>query len=122
MDGASCKWAIDTKDACESYAECWKECNTIQDNMDGASCKWAIDSKDACEAYAECWKVNKGEYDAAKKQVQKDEPPRHAEWKGLKRMDCIIRAFGGANGITMADILRCKAENHSTTTGGNVKG
>jgi len=95
-----------------------KECNTIQDTMDGHSCKWALDSKDACESYAECWKVNKGEYDNAKKQVQKDEPPRHAEWKGLKRMDCIIRAFGGANGITMADILRCKKVTHITTKGG----
>jgi hypothetical protein len=86
--------------------------------MDGASCKWAIDSKDACEAYAECWSVKKKEYDAAKAQVQKDEPPRHAEWKGLKRMECIIKAFGGANGITMEDIKKCKDANHTTDKGG----
>jgi len=100
-----------------------KECNSIQDTMDGHACKWAIESKDACESYAECHKVNEAEYALLKTKVLKDEPPRHAEWKGLKRMDCIIKAFAGASGISMADILRCKNQNHSTTTGGeNVTG
>ena len=78
--------------------------------MDGASCKWAIDSKDACESYAECWKVKKAAYDEAVCSkwenddkaknctvgVEAEERQRHPEWKGLMRMDCIIKAFGGA--------------------------
>merc|ERR1719247_1759596 len=114
------------KDLDQKWHDKRKECNSIQDTMDGASCKWAIDSKDACESYAECWKVKKQAYeeakcakwDAAKKVckvgVMADEAQRHPEWKGLKRMDCIINAFGGGGGITMKDILRCKAVTHVT--------
>merc|ERR1719337_426854 len=36
MDASSCKWAIDTKDACESYAECYKA--TVQAYED-AKCR-----------------------------------------------------------------------------------
>jgi len=114
---ATKQYNIQTK-KCKKLDQDWhderKRCNTIQDNMDGASCKWAIDTKDACETYATCWKEKKVEYEHAKKQVEKDEPPRHAEWKGLKRMDCIIVAFGGAGGITMKHILECKNRTHLT--------
>ena len=114
-----------------------KACNSLQDTMDASSCKWAIDTKDACESYAECWKATTTAYEERKcnewsgkkkeemptqleklnctKGVMADEKQRHPEYKGLKRMDCIIKAFGGSGGITMKDILTCKNKNHSTT-------
>jgi len=107
-----------------------KSCNSLQDTMDASSCKWAIDTKDACESYAECYKATVQAYEDAKcsewsgkkfpktinctKGVEADEKQRHPEFKGLKRMDCIIQAFGGSGGITMKDILACKAKTHYT--------
>lgn len=38
---------------------------------------------------------------------------RKAEWKGLKRMQCLIQAFGDGS-VTAAEIVACKNKTHST--------
>jgi len=43
MDGASCKWAIDSKDACESYAECWTVKKAAYE--EAVCSKWENDDK-----------------------------------------------------------------------------
>jgi len=102
MDGASCKWALETKDACETYAECWK---VKKESFEERVCnKWALpDKKGNCT-----------------QGVEADEHQRHPEWKGLQRMDCIIQAFGSGGGITMADITRCKGITHETKKAGKM--
>ena len=98
MDASSCKWAIDTKDACESYSECYKA--TVQAYEDAKCSEWSG------KKFPKTINCTKG--------VEADERQRHPEFKGLKRMDCIIKAFGGSGGITMKDILTCKAKTHFT--------
>ena len=68
--------------------------------MDGAACKRAVDMKDACETYAECYTIKKQSYLTAEltvkgdgKQLTGNEKDRQAEWKGLKRMQCLMKAY-----------------------------
>jgi len=109
---------------CKSLDTKWlvqrKSCDSIQDTMDGASCKWATETKDACEAYAGCYNGKKAIYDALvtatksenanKTASQKD---RMAEWRGLKRMQCLIEAFADKS-VTDAEVKACKDKEHKT--------
>jgi len=49
-----------------------------------------------------------------KADVQMDERDRKAEWRGLKRMECLIKAFSDGK-ITNAEVDTCKAKSHSTS-------
>jgi len=90
------------------------KCNNIQDSMDAASCKYAVDIKDACEQYSECYMAAREAYDTTEKVVKVEEKDRHAEWKGLKRMQCIVKAFGDGK-VEQSEITACKEKTHSTT-------
>jgi len=90
-----------------------KQCNSLQDTMDNSACTYAIEKKDACEAYAECWKAKKDAYDEAEKNVRKEEIDRKAEWRGLKRMHCLIEAFADMK-VTDKEVNTCKSLTHST--------
>merc|ERR1719487_72423 len=130
-DGGLLDDLLDAKDACEKATKefndqtkkCtdldkqWhdkrKQCNSLQDTMDNAACTYAIDKKDACEAYAECYEAKKEAYETAEKVVKQEEIDRKAEWRGLKRMHCIIEAFKDGK-VENAEIDACKAKTHNT--------
>jgi hypothetical protein len=90
-----------------------KKCDNLQDQMDGAACKYATLVKDACEAYAECWKAKKTAFDALEKTVRVEETDRKAEWRGLKRMQCIITAFSDGR-VTDDEVTDCKKAKYET--------
>jgi len=90
-----------------------KKCNNLQDQMDNAACKNAITIKDACESYSECYKDRRLAYDHAEKKVKGEEKDRKAEWKGTKRMLCIINAFADGK-VEDVEITQCKEKTHST--------
>jgi len=109
---------------CKALDKKWNEkrkaCDNIQDTMDGASCKWATETKDACESYSGCYIAKKTVYDALveattseNKNKTASEPDRKAEWRGLKRMQCLITAFGDGS-VTAAEVVACKNKTHST--------
>ena len=75
------------------YAAKIAECNNIQDQLDASACKRAVDMKDACETYSECYAEKKKVYKVAEASVKIEEKDRKAEWKGLKRMQCLMDAF-----------------------------
>ena len=81
--------------------------------MDAGACTYAIEKKDACEAYAECWAAAKQAYDEAEKTVRAEEIDRKAEWRGLKRMHCLIHAFTDMK-VTNKEVDTCKKTTHST--------
>jgi len=112
----------DTVKKCKDLDKKWhkkrSQCDTIQDTMDTASCKWATESKDACEAYAGCYQMKKALYDAKYANVSKNATggmvvDRKAEWRGLKRMKCLIDAFGDGS-VTSAEVDACKKKEHRT--------
>ena len=103
--------------------------------MDFAACGYAVDIKDSCEEYAECYKGRKDAYmleeavvkgcklpakycpkELANKDgvVTGNEKDRKAEWVGLKKMKCLVDAFGDGK-VESAEITKCKNGNHSTT-------
>jgi len=96
------------------HSEKKKECNNLQDKMDLTACKLAVDTKDACEAYAECYHNKRENFEETSEMVHKMEKDRVGEWRGLKRMQCLVRAFGDAK-VTSGEILKCKMKKHSTT-------
>jgi hypothetical protein len=82
--------------------------------MDSGACKYAVAMKDTCETYAECWHDKKEAYDVAENATKQEEIDRAAEWKGIKRMLCIISAFVDGQ-VTSAEISKCKAKTHDTS-------
>jgi hypothetical protein len=81
--------------------------------MDGAACKYASAVKDACETYEECWTDKKNVYDTVEKASKQQETDRKAEWRGLKRMLCVIDAFTDGK-VTNDEISKCKGATHKT--------
>jgi len=112
------------------YSNQKKACNNLQDQMDFAACGYAVDIKDSCEEYAECYKgrweaykiaetYQKGCKKGAKfcdkeKDVSGNELDRKAEWKGLKKMQCLVVAFTDGK-VEAAEITKCKNGVHNTT-------
>lgn len=128
--GFTCKFNK-AKDACEQATADWKqhnkkcrvadkeysdkrsECDSLQDQMDNSACKRAVGMKDACESYAECYVDRRSAYHSLEKMVRSEEKDRKAEWKGLKRMRCLIEAFAGGK-VTNSEISNCKKKTHGT--------
>jgi hypothetical protein len=122
---------LKAKDACETATknyndkikECQRkahaynvkkaQCNQFQDMMDGGACKNAVVMKDGCESYAECYFSKVKIYKAFEKTVKYEKVDRKAEWRGLKRMICLIDSFGDGK-VTAKEVDKCKKKSHST--------
>merc|ERR1719487_1421730 len=96
-----------------SYNKRKAKCNQYQTVMDSASCKGAVLVKDACETYAGCYFAKVKAYRIAERKVKSDEIDRKAEWRGLKRMECLMGAFADGK-VTNAEIDACKKKSHGT--------
>jgi len=90
------------------------KCNNIQDTMDLAACKYAVDIKDSCEEYAECYMAAREAFETTRKAVVVEEVDRKAEWKGLKRMMCIVKAFADGK-VEQSEIVQCKEKTHDVS-------
>lgn len=128
--GVKCKYTK-AKDACEAatldwqkhkkkcqladkrYSDTQKKCDSLQDQMDDAACKRAVEMKDACESYAECHFDRKSAFDSSAMMVRQEETDRKAEWRGLKRMRCLIKAFSNGK-VRNSEVDACKSATHST--------
>jgi len=106
------------KSQCKKLAEKYSlkktECNNMQAQMDNAACTWAVQTKDACENYMGCYNSKKTSYNTLERVVKKNEKDRKAEWRGLKRMQCLIDAFGDAR-VTDSEVDACKKMKHDTS-------
>lgn len=89
------------------------ECDSLQDQMDGAACKRAIDMKDACESYAECYTAKKQAFLTAKSSVKTEELDRQTEWRGLKRMECLVSSFSDGK-VSNSEVSACKSKTYDT--------
>merc|ERR1719482_120600 len=90
-----------------------QKCNQYQDIMDSKSCTHAVMVKDACESYAGCYHSKLKAYRIAEKSVMKEEADRKAEWRGLKRMKCLMSAFSDGK-VTNSEVDACKKATIST--------
>jgi len=68
--------------------------------------------KDACETYSECHKDRMKAHQTTLTMVHTEERDRKAEYKGLKRMQCLIVAFRDGK-VSNKEIKACKAKVHS---------
>jgi len=102
------QWRYQTKkNACDSY----------QKNMDSNACNHAIMVKDTCETYAGCRNQALAAYNSFARKAKIEQTDRRAEWRGLKRMECLITAFGNPKKspkVTNAEITACKKATHDT--------
>lgn len=90
------------------------QCDQFQDTMDSASCQRAIIMKDACESYSECYTSKLKAFNDEVKRVRIAEKDRKAEWRGLKRIECLITAFSDGK-VAGAEVDTCKKKSHSTS-------
>jgi len=97
----------------EQYAHHKATCDSLQDRMDDSSCHRATKMKDACETYSECHMDRKRAHEATVRMVKVEEHDRKAEWRGLKRMQCLIVAFKDGK-VKNKEITACKNTKHST--------
>jgi hypothetical protein len=122
---------LKAKYACEQATKVWKakvreckrkrhayrkkkaQCNQYQGLMDNAACKTAVITKDACESYAGCYFNKLRLYKANERRVRAEVIDRKAEWRGLKRMECLIDAFADGK-VTKEEISVCKKKTHPT--------
>lgn len=102
------------KSLSEKYALKKTECDSMQAQMDNAACKWAVETKDACENYVGCYNSKKKSYSTTEKVVRENEKDRKAEYRGLKRMQCLIAAFKDAR-VTNSEVNNCKSMAHDTS-------
>jgi hypothetical protein len=91
----------------KEYRSKKSSCDNLQDQMDGAACKRAIGMKDACETYAECYYDKKKVYVDTEQMVKIEEKDRQAEWRGLKRMQCLMTAFTDGK-VTSKEVATCR--------------
>jgi len=89
------------------------KCNQFQGLMDANSCKNAVMTKDACESYAGCYYSKRDAYWVFERKAIAEETDRKAEWRGLKRMECLIKAFADGK-VTGGEVDACKKASHST--------
>lgn len=89
------------------------QCNSFQTLMDGASCKRAILQKDICETYSACYQSSVKAFTAAEKRARVDEKDRKGEWRGLKRIECLIHSFADGQ-VSNGEVEKCKKKSHST--------
>merc|ERR1719487_1143058 len=82
--------------------------------MDAQACAWATDGKAACSAYTTCHNGRKEAYEETEVAVKKEERDRKAEWRGLKRMECLIDAFRDGR-VTNSEVDSCKKRSHDTS-------
>merc|ERR1719162_2914628 len=69
--------------------------------------------KDACESYAECYFDHRSSFESTVALVKQEEVDRKAEWRGLKRMRCLIKAFSNGK-VKNSEIDACKSKTHTT--------
>merc|ERR1719247_1127578 len=90
-----------------------KKCDQFQAIMDHNSCKTAVIVKDACEAYAGCYYPKVKVFKDFVRRTRYMEQDRKAEWRGLKRMDCLIDAFADGK-VTNKEVDACKKRTVNT--------
>jgi hypothetical protein len=89
------------------------QCNQYQTHMDGASCARAVLVKDACEAYAGCYYSRRKTFKITEAKIRFNERDRKAEWRGLKRMECLVTSFADGQ-VKGKEVDSCKKKKHST--------
>jgi len=89
------------------------KCNQYQKVMDSKACRSAVLTKDACQAYAGCYFEKKKAYEKFASTTVWMERDRKAEWRGLKRMECLIKAFADGK-VSNKEVDVCKKQSHST--------
>jgi len=89
------------------------KCNQYQQLMDSNSCKNAVMVKDTCEAYATCYYTKRNDYRRFERTTKQMEIDRKAEWRGLKRMHCLITAFADGK-VTNSEVEACKKKTVDT--------
>merc|ERR1719272_729694 len=111
MDLSACKYAVDIKDSCEEYAECYasrrEAYNTALHIVLGTCHKGSNKGKAVLSKKHEVKDTR-----CEKKELTGNEKDRWAEWKGLKRMKCLVVAFEDGK-VEQHEVKKCKMTDHS---------
>lgn len=88
------------------------KCDHWQSIMDEASCKHAIQMKNICADGDRCYESHLPVFKSTVRRVTDDEMERRAEWRALKRMQCLMDGFHDGR-VTDQEVDACKQRSHS---------
>lgn len=87
------------------------QCDALQSQMDEAACQHAVRMKEACDEGNNCYEAKLEAFRSTQDRVKRDEVTRKAEWRALKRMQCLVASFENGQ-VTDAEVDACKAKTH----------
>mmetsp|Transcript_20908 Transcript_20908/g.46426 ORF Transcript_20908/g.46426 Transcript_20908/m.46426 type:complete len:876 (-) Transcript_20908:59-2686(-) len=107
------------KPPCDRKIATWKArrvtCNNLQDTLEGDTCNGARQHVAGCKEYRKCYRDALTAKYRQQPVIQKNEKDRKIEWRGLKRIECLLGVFASDEEVNAAVIEKCKAVTHSTT-------
>eukprot|EP00930_Biecheleria_cincta_P097827 TRINITY_DN89515_c0_g1_i1.p1 TRINITY_DN89515_c0_g1~~TRINITY_DN89515_c0_g1_i1.p1 ORF type:complete len:437 (-),score=72.66 TRINITY_DN89515_c0_g1_i1:300-1610(-) len=89
------------------------ECDQYQQRFENGAC--SLSREYTCSIYTGCMTAKKNAYDAAHASANASQPGLQAEWRAVKRIECLISALGYPASQLQAQIDACIALTHSTT-------
>mmetsp|Transcript_7667 Transcript_7667/g.20647 ORF Transcript_7667/g.20647 Transcript_7667/m.20647 type:complete len:847 (-) Transcript_7667:58-2598(-) len=84
-----------------------QECDHVQESLERASCARATQTASSCDSYQSCFQRNDAAYKKLKPIISQREEDRKAEWKALKRIQCLMGTLADAK-ADAAEVEKCK--------------
>ena len=107
------------KPPCDRKIATWKStrvnCNNMQNTLEGDTCNGARQHVAGCKEYRKCYRDALTAKYRQQPVIEKNEKDRKVEWRGLKRIECLLGVFASDEEVNAAVIEKCKAVTHSTT-------
>jgi hypothetical protein len=107
------------KPICDRKVSAWKKrrisCNSGQDSLEGDTCSAAKQHVSGCKEFRKCYRDALTAKYRQQPVIEKNEKDRKVEWRGLKRIECLLGVFASSEEVNAEVIDKCKAITHSTT-------
>jgi len=88
------------------------ECDRFQQSFENGAC--LLSREYTCSGYTACMAAKKNTYDEAHSSANASQPGLQAEWRAVKRIECLITALGYPASQLQSQIDACIALTHST--------
>mmetsp|Transcript_20911 Transcript_20911/g.46445 ORF Transcript_20911/g.46445 Transcript_20911/m.46445 type:complete len:878 (-) Transcript_20911:59-2692(-) len=108
------------KPPCDRKIATWKStrvnCNNLQNTLEGDTCSAGRQHQASCKEYRKCYSDALRAKYAQMPVIKKNEKDRKTEWRGLKRISCLLNVFATDESEPSVEVIdKCKQKTHDTT-------
>jgi hypothetical protein len=108
------------KPICDRTVAAWKRqqnaCNNRQSTLEGDTCSAGRQHQASCKEYRKCYSDALRAKYAQMPVIKKNEKDRKTEWRGLKRISCLLNVFATDESEPSVEVIdKCKQKTHDTT-------